>query len=179
MASVRPGRQARWVLKDRRETEAREESRGFPEAAATLGLQVPQVREARQAQQEVKARRDFVAKQDRRVTKDLRDLPDRRARQAHGELQVSKAIHTVQRATSCSPPGLTGTLKATNDFVQTSGQRDKVKPMKKKWFVYVDTGECVEAPSLEAAIDRLQPFYPGEDLNERNVLPEEEVPTLH
>lgn len=79
VASVRPGRQARWVLKDRRATEAREESQGFPEAAVTLGLQVPPDRGARQAQQEVKARRDFVEKQDRRVTKDLRDLPDRGA----------------------------------------------------------------------------------------------------
>ena len=101
-------------------TGAREASQGFPEAAATLGLQVPQVRGARQAQQEVKAHRGFLAKQDRRATKDLRDLPALGARQAHEELQVSKAIHTVQQATSCSPHGLTETLKTTNDFVQTS-----------------------------------------------------------
>lgn len=35
------------------------------------------------------------------------------------------------------------------------------------------------ARTVEEAIDRLQPFYKGEDLNERNVLPEEEVPPLH
>jgi len=51
--------------------------------------------------------------------------------------------------------------------------------MKKKWFVYIETGECIQARTVEEAIDRLQPFYKGEDLNERNVLPEEEVPTLH
>lgn len=101
-------------------TEVREASQGFPEAAATLVLQVPQVRGARQVQQEAKARRDFVAKQDRRGTKDLKDVPALGAPQAYGELRASKAIHTVQQATSCSPHGLTGTLKATNDFVQTS-----------------------------------------------------------
>jgi hypothetical protein len=41
--------------------------------------------------------------------------------------------------------------------------------------VYVDSGECVEARSVEGAIELLQPRYRGCELTPANVVTEEEA----
>jgi hypothetical protein len=43
----------------------------------------------------------------------------------------------------------------------------------KKWWVYVETGECAQTRTVEGAIELLQPFYPGIKLTPENVVPEE------
>ena len=43
----------------------------------------------------------------------------------------------------------------------------------KKWWVYVETGECVQTRTVEGAIELLQPFYHGIKLTPENVVPEE------
>jgi hypothetical protein len=40
-------------------------------------------------------------------------------------------------------------------------------------WVYVDSGECVEARTVEEAIERLQPFYRGHELTPANVVTED------
>ena len=47
---------------------------------------------------------------------------------------------------------------------------------KTKWWVYVETGECVRARTVEGAIELLQPYYRGFKLTAENVVPEEFVP---
>lgn len=49
----------------------------------------------------------------------------------------------------------------------------------KKWWVYVETGECVFTRTVEGAIELLQPRYRGHKLTPENVVPEEEVPPVH
>jgi hypothetical protein len=44
--------------------------------------------------------------------------------------------------------------------------------MKTRWYVYVETGEAVEAISTKEAIQRLQGWYPHQKLSPQNVLPE-------
>jgi hypothetical protein len=48
----------------------------------------------------------------------------------------------------------------------------------KKWWVYVDSGECVFTRTVEGAIELLQPRYRGYKLTPENVVPEEEVPPV-
>lgn len=47
--------------------------------------------------------------------------------------------------------------------------------MKTKWqtWVYVDSGECVTARTVEGAIELLQPRYRGCSLTPENVVPED------
>ncbi len=49
---------------------------------------------------------------------------------------------------------------------------------KTKWWVYVETGECVRARTAEGAIELLQPFYRGHKLTPENVVQEEDVPPV-
>lgn len=42
----------------------------------------------------------------------------------------------------------------------------------KTWWVYVASGECVDAPSVEEAITILSPRYRGETLTSDNVVEE-------
>lgn len=44
--------------------------------------------------------------------------------------------------------------------------------MKKQCWVYVDSGECVDAVTVEDAIAILRPRYRGHELTPDNVLPE-------
>ena len=46
---------------------------------------------------------------------------------------------------------------------------------KTKWWVYVETGECVRARTVEGAIELLQPRYRGCELTPANVVTEEEA----
>lgn len=48
--------------------------------------------------------------------------------------------------------------------------------MAKQWFIYTESGECVEVETREEAIGRLQRFY-TEELGPTNVLTEEEYET--
>ena len=43
---------------------------------------------------------------------------------------------------------------------------------KRQTWVYVDSGECVEARTVEGAIELLRPFYRGYQLTPENVVPE-------
>jgi hypothetical protein len=49
-----------------------------------------------------------------------------------------------------------------------------MKTTKRTW-VYVESGECVEARSVEGAIELLQPWYRGCELTPANVVTEEEA----
>jgi hypothetical protein len=49
-----------------------------------------------------------------------------------------------------------------------------MKTTKRTW-VYVDSGECVEARSVEGAIELLQPRYRECELTPANVVTEEEA----
>jgi len=49
-----------------------------------------------------------------------------------------------------------------------------MKTTKRTW-VYVDSGECVEARTVEGAIELLQPRYRGCELTPANVVTEEEA----
>lgn len=58
--------------------------------------------------------------------------------------------------------GYTGTMRTT-----------------KRWWVYVDSGECVQTRTVEGAIELLQPRYRGHKLTPENVVLEEELPPAH
>lgn len=49
---------------------------------------------------------------------------------------------------------------------------------KTKWWVYVESGECVRARTVEGAIELLQPRYRGHTLTPENVVLEEMVPPV-
>jgi hypothetical protein len=52
-----------------------------------------------------------------------------------------------------------------------------MKTTKRTW-VYVPSGECVEARTVEGAIELLRPFYRGYELTPANVVTEEEAMAL-
>lgn len=49
----------------------------------------------------------------------------------------------------------------------------------KRWWVYVETGECVFTRTVDGAIELLQPRYRGVKLTPENVVLEEELPPVH
>lgn len=49
-----------------------------------------------------------------------------------------------------------------------------MKTTKRTW-VYVPSGECVTARTVEGAIELLRPFYRGEEVSPANVVTEEEA----